>query len=95
MIRNNFRDPNAKSIWLKTSKDYDVGVKPGDCYSNLSIYGTHYGTNSTHLYPSQHSMDYLGGGIVKKIIVPYPVEPIPQIMLKLGEPHKYDSGYKK
>jgi len=95
MIRNNFRDPKAKSIWLKQNDDYDVGIKPSDCYSNLSIYGTHYGTNSTHSYPAQQSMYHLGGGIVKKIEVPYPIEPVPEIMLKLGQPHPYDSGYKK
>jgi hypothetical protein len=94
MIRNNSRDPNAKSIWLQNNNnDYNIGINSGDCYSNLCIYGTNYGTNSTHYYSSQ--IQNLDGGIVKPIISPYPVEPIPEIILKLGQPHTYDSGYNK
>ena len=27
MIRNNFRDPKAKSIWLKQNDEYNIGYK--------------------------------------------------------------------
>jgi hypothetical protein len=91
MIRNNRRDPNSKSVWLDNNTD--TQVKPNDFYSNLYVYGTNYGTNTTHYYPDQTMNGCGEGGIVKKIIVPYPVEPYPEIMLKLGEPHTYNSGY--
>jgi hypothetical protein len=93
MIRNNERDPNAQSVWLNKKQDYDVGVPMSNCYSNLSIYGTNYGTNNTHPYVGQNSMEHLDGGIIKKIEVPYPVEPVPEIILKMGNPHRYDSGF--
>lgn len=87
MIRNNREDEDTgKSVWVERPEQTS-----SQCYSNLSVYGTNYGTNRTHSYTNQ---EYVNGGIVKKIQVPYPAEPVPQIMQALGLPHKYDSGYK-
>lgn len=90
---DNYRDPNAESIWLKKSNDYNVQVPEDSCYSNLSHYGTGFGTNNFNIYPQQHADPNLGGGLVHKIQAPYPVEDYPEIMQKLGPPHEYNSHY--
>lgn len=90
---DNYRDPNAESIWLKKSNDYNVQVPEDSCYSNLSHYGTGFGTNNFNIYHQQHADPNLGGGLVHKIQAPYPVEDYPEIMQKLGTPHTYNSHY--
>ena len=87
---DNKRDPNSESIWLKNDNNYNVQVPTDSCYSNLSQYGTHFGPNTV---VGSYANPALGGGLVKKIQVPYPVEPIPDIMQKLGQPHEFNSGY--
>jgi hypothetical protein len=92
---DNYRDPTAESVWIKKSSDYNVEVPVDSYYSNLSHYGTGFGTNNFNIYPQQHSDPNLGGGLVKPIIAPYPAEQFPEIMMKLGEPHEYMSAYDK
>jgi hypothetical protein len=78
MIRNNKRDPNSPSIWI------DDNNQMVDCYSNLSMYGTNFGTNDK--MPNNK-------GLSQKIVMPYPVEPVPEVIQVLGQPHPYMSGY--
>jgi hypothetical protein len=87
---NNNRDPNKESIWLKPDNNYNVEAPSDSCYSNLSHYGTEWGSNN---YYNVNAEPTLGGGLVEKINMPYPVEPYPEIMQMLGKPHQYDSGY--
>lgn len=90
---NNNRDPNKESIWLKPDNNYNVEAPSDSCYSNLSHYGTEWGSNNFNNYYNVNAEPTLGGGLVEKINMPYPVEPYPEIMQMLGEPHQYDSGY--
>ena len=83
---NNARDPNSESIWVK-SKFEQIPVN--SCYSNLVNYGTNVNVNSPYSDPN------LNGALVHKIKVPYPVEELPEIILKLGKPHKFNTNYKK
>ena len=92
---DNYRDPTAESVWIKKSSDYNVEVPVDSCYSNLSHYGTAFGTNNFNNYPQQYADPNLNGGLVKSIVAPYPAEQFPEIMLKLGEPHEYNSAYDK
>lgn len=89
---DNYRDPTAESVWIKKNGDYNVQVPVDSCYSNLSHYGTNFGTPND---PQQHSESNLGGGLVKSIVAPYPAEQFPEIMLQLGVPHEYKTAFAK
>lgn len=89
---DNYRDPTAESVWIKNNRDYSVQVPLDSCYSNLSQYGTTFGTNNNS---QQHADPNLGGGLVKPIVAPYPAEQFPEIMVQLGAPHEYKTASAK
>jgi len=88
MIFNNIRDPNAKSVWLERKPINNL--TPQNCYSNLQIYGTNYGTIFTKSVPPPTTKNF---GVYQKVEMPSPVEPTSNVMRVLGEPHPFNSGY--